>query len=130
MIKKIIPVLIATLFIVSCSQKTRPTTAMDTGRDFIRATLDGNFDEAKELLYKDTFNVQFFDSYTQMYDRLPDDEKKNYKAADYIINKYTELGDTASIINYSNSYMKKPQDIKVINKNGEWLIDFKYTVSN
>ncbi len=130
MIQKIIPVLLAVILIVSCKHKGRPTTAMDTGRDFIRATLDGNFDDAGSLLYKDSFNIQYFDSYTQMYDRLPDDEKKNYKNADYTINKYTEQGDTASIINYSNSYMKKPQDIKVVYKNGEWLVDFKYTVSN
>jgi len=130
MIKKITPLLLAVILIVSCNHKSRPTTALDTGRAFIRATLDGNFDEAKTLLYKDTFNIQYFDSYTQMYDRLPDAEKKSYKDADYTINKYNDESDSVSIINYSNSYMKKPQDIKVINKNGEWVVDFKYTIAN
>jgi hypothetical protein len=130
MIKRIIPALLLTIIVASCShKKDRPTTAIDTGRDFIRATLDGNFEDAEPLLYNDTLNVQFFDSYKMMYYRLPDDYKQKYKDADYVINKYTDLNDSVSVINYSNTYMKQPQEIKVVNKNGKWQIDFKYTVS-
>jgi hypothetical protein len=130
MIKRIALIVFSTLSIISCShKKERPTTALDTGREFIRETLDGDYDDAETLVYKDTFNVQFFDSYKLVYDRLPDNDKKNYKDADYVINKYTDLNDSVEVINYSNTYKKEPLEIKVIRKNGEWQIDFKYTIS-
>ena len=132
MIKKIIPFALLIALIVSCKHKyDSPTTSIDAGRDFIRATLDGDFDEAKSLLYNDSSgtNIALFTRYTEMYNRKPDDEKANYKNADYTINKVTDQGDTASIINYSNSYMKKPQDIKVIRKDSSWQIDFRYTLN-
>ena len=130
MFKTISLSLFIALFILSCKHKSRPTTAMDTGTTFIRATLDGDFDEAKTLLYNDTLNDQFFQSYMMMYERLPDADKKNYKDADYVINKYTDQNDSVSVINFSNTYMKKPLEIKLVRKNGDWLVDFKYTVSD
>jgi hypothetical protein len=130
MLKQIILFTLAAVFILSCNHKhPRPTTSIDTGRDFIRATLDGNFDEAQSLLYNDSTstNMQLFKRYTEMYDRLPDADKKGYKDADYIINKVTDQGDSVSIINYSNTYMKKEQDIKLVRKDSLWQIDFQYT---
>jgi len=130
MLKKIIPLFFSTLVIFSCNHKQeRPTTALDTGRAFIRATLDGDFDAAQALLYQDSLNVQFFNLYKTQYDRSPDADKKNYKDADYTINKYDDVNDSVTVINYSNSYMKKPLEIKVIKKDNEWQIDFKYTIS-
>ena len=63
------------------------------------------------------------------YGRLSDEKKKNYKSASYEINKYLDLDDSTTIINYSNSYMHKPMEIKVVRRNKEWGIDFKYTYS-
>jgi hypothetical protein len=102
---------------------------LDTGRDFIRASLDGDFENAEHLLLKDTQNLQLFDSYKNYYQRLPADKKKNYKAASYDINKYTDLNDSTSIINYSNSFMKTPMEIKLVRLNKHWVVDFKYTYS-
>lgn len=102
---------------------------MDTGREFIRASLDGDFTKAESLLLKDTENVQLFDSYKLFYNKLPAEKKINYQKASYEINKYQDLDDSTTIINYSNSYMKKPMDIKVTRNNNTWEIDFKYTYS-
>jgi hypothetical protein len=130
MIKRFVPIVIAVLFIVSCGHKgERPTTAIDTGRTFIRETLDGDYDAAQTLLFQDSLNTQFFDLAKMQYERSTDADKKNYRDADYTINKYTDVNDSTEIINYSNSYMKKPLEIKVIRKENLWQIDFKYTVS-
>jgi hypothetical protein len=130
MFKKIIPLSFSILLIFSCSYKhERPSTALDTGRAFIRATLDGDFDAAQELLYPDSMNVQYFNLYKTQYDRSSDDDKKNYKTADYTINKYDNINDSVTIIDYSNSYMKQPLELKVVRKDNEWQIDFKYTIS-
>ncbi|RYD73332.1 MAG: hypothetical protein EOP53_20290 [Sphingobacteriales bacterium] len=114
----------------ACGQgDTRPSTALDTGRDFIRASLNGDFKKAERLLINDAENVQLFDSYKRYYEKMPADLKANYRNASYEINKFLEVDDSTTIINYSNSYMKKPMDIKV-KKDGEvWGVDFKYTYS-
>ena len=81
MIKKIFfATLVSTLFI-QCKQKEidKPETALDAGRAFIRASLDGNFKDAETLLLKDSQNVQMFSSYKTFYDRLPGDKKNHYK---------------------------------------------------
>ena len=118
--------------IYSCSEKkeARPATALDTGREFIRASLDGNFTGAEALLLKDSQNIQLFESYKMYYNRLSQEKKNNYKSASYNINKYEDANDSTTIINYSNSYMNKPMEIKVVrNHNNEWGVDFKYTYS-
>jgi len=128
MLKKITPLLIATFFIFSCNQKNeKPTTALDTGRAFIRATLDGDFNTAESLIYKDTTNIQSFELYKILFSRKPDDVKQKYKNTDYVIKQDSVINDSAEIFNYYNNYLKEPTEIKVIRKNGEWKIDFKYS---
>ncbi len=131
MIKKIIAFLCIITICYSCNndKKEGPATSLDTGRDFIRASLNGDFPAAEKLLLKDTQNLQLFDSYKAYYDRLPGDKKKNYRQANYTINKYVDVDSITTIINYSNDYMKKPMDIKVVRRNKEWKVDFKYTYS-
>jgi hypothetical protein len=40
-----------------------------------------------------------------------------------------EVNDSTSIINYSNTYMNKPMEIKLVRENKKWVVDFKYTFS-
>ena len=126
-------IIILTLIIFAgCSgeQYKRPDSALETGRDFIRASLNGEFKKAEELLIKDSANVQLFESYKRFYNKMPALEKANYKKASYEINKLDEINDTTTLINYSNSYMKKPMDIKVIKTGDYWGVDFKYVYSD
>lgn len=131
MIKKILTFILSISLGFSCNneKEQRPATALDTGRAFIRASLDGNFDITQQLLLKDTQNLQLFESYKMLYNRMPAEKRKNYKSASYEINKYLDLDDSTTIINYSNSYMHKPMEIKVVRTNNEWSIDFKYISS-
>jgi len=119
------------LFAASCTDQEAkpPVTALDTGREFIRASLNGDFENAEKLLLKDPENLELFDSYKLYYNRLPEEKKKNYKAASYEINKYLDVNDSSTIINYSNTYMNKPMEIKLVRVNKTWSVDFKYTYS-
>lgn len=129
--KKILAAALFLLIIYSCTdhKKENPSTAIGAGSAFIRATLDGDFTSAETLLLKDTENLQLFDVYKIRYERLDAATKKSYKDANYNINKFQEVNDSVKLINYSNDYLKKPMDIKVIRENGEWKIDFKYTLA-
>ena len=131
MIKKIFILLLLSGLIQSCSDKkdARPLTSLDTGRKFIRASLDGDFKDAESVLLKDSQNTQLFESYKMYYSRLPEQKKNNYRDASYTINKFTDIDDSTTIINYSNSYMNKPMEIKIVKTRKEWEVDFKYTYS-
>ena len=120
------------LVLYSCTESNSAddvSTALDAGRVFIRASLDGDFEKAETLLLADTQNIELFDQYKLYYKKLPQEKKDNYKKAAYEINKYVDENDSATIINYSNSYMHKPMEIKVLRVNDKWKVDFKYIYS-
>ena len=119
--------IIVTLFACKSNDAKRPGTAVETGTEFIRATLDGNFKAAGPLLLNDLENAAMFQSYKTYYERLPAEKKVSYRNASYNINTLTEPNDSVTIINYSNSYMQQPMNIKVLKRNNVWSIDFKYT---
>jgi len=115
----------------SCNNNkyVKPATSLDVGRDFIQASLHGDFKTAELLILQDADNIQLFEAYKLYYKKLPAEKKESYQSASYEINKYLDINDSVTIINYSNDYMKKPMDIKLIKHNKEWWIDFKYTYS-
>ena len=131
MIRKLFLAVMLFALYTACNSKKeeKPATALDTGRAFIRASLDGDFKTAEQYLLKDSQNIDLFESYKTFYSRLPETKKSSYKSASYDINKYLDLDDSTTIINYSNSYMKKPMEIKLVRRNGEWSVDFKYISS-
>jgi hypothetical protein len=127
--KKVIVLLFVLINLIACNNNDlkRPSTAVETGTEFIRATLDGNFKNAQILLLKDEQNTAMFESYKTYYDRLPAEKKEAYKQASYTINTLTDKNDSTTIINYSNSYMKQPMNIMVLKRDNIWSVDFKYT---
>ncbi len=129
--KKTVVIFLLAFAFAACNSNEykRPETALDTGREFIRASLNGDFKRASSLLMADSQNVQLFESYQVFYEKLPASKKDGYKQASYEINKYEDVNDSTTIINYSNSYMNKPMDIKVIRQDKTWMVDFKYTYS-
>ena len=52
MIKKILTIVLSFVLLYSCNNKEdhKPATALDTGRSFIRASLDGNFETAEQFI--------------------------------------------------------------------------------
>lgn len=130
--KILLSTLIMALLLSACNnnESKRPSTSVATGTEFIRATLDGNFKAAEVLLLNEPQNTAMFDSYKTYYQRLPQDKKQAYKKASYTINTLTDENDSTTIINYSNSYMKQPMNIKVVKRENVWSVDFKYTSSD
>jgi hypothetical protein len=129
--KKYLLIALSACLLAACTTKkdAAPQTATDTGTAFIRASLDGDFKTIETLLLNDTTNHQLFESYRSTYNNWPEERKKKYKAASYEINKMEDINDSTAIINYSNSYMNKPMEIKLVRENKKWAVDFKYTFS-
>jgi hypothetical protein len=120
------------LIISSCNSKTekRPETAMDTGREFIKSSMMGDFKMAETLIYQDAENLSLFNAFKTFYKRMPEDKKLKYQKATYEINEFKELNDSTTLINYANDYMKKPMEIKLIKVKQVWYVDFKHNYSS
>ena len=115
------------LFSCNDSKRAEPTSAIEVGSAFIRASLDGDFKEASRFLLNEKQNLELFSSYENYYQRLPADIRNKYKSSSYKVNEYSELNDTTAILNYSNDFMKQPMELKVVRKNEAWKIDFRHT---
>jgi hypothetical protein len=128
--KKYLALIIIVLAACTQQETKRPTAAMDVGNTFIRATLDGDFKNAEALVYKDSANTEFFEAFKRTFEGFDKNKKASFKNASYIINSFTAINDSTNIIDYSNSFMKQNQIIKLIKKAATWSVDFKYTTGD
>ena len=127
--KRILLLLAVIVAVASCKQeRERPTEALDTAREFIRSSLDGDYDWARELMIKDSLNLYELDLIEKKYkDEMSKKDKEGYKGSSIIIHSVDNVSDTVVIVNYSNSYKKKQMPVKVIKRDGLWQVDFNYT---
>lgn len=99
--------------------------AQDAGREFIRASLDGNYEKASFFLYPDTTNQILFNKWKQDYERLDHEDQKKYQNADILPINIQALNDSITSYTYTNSYKKDTTTIRVVRVHGEWLVDLK-----
>lgn len=120
----------ALLFMHSCSPSERPDDALGTARAFIRYSLDGDYDKAKDLLYADSVNLVELALIEKRYEsEMKEADKEGYRKASIIIHSIENVSDSVVIINYSNSFKNKQMPVKVIRKDGLWQVDLDYTFS-
>ncbi|HUS02369.1 MAG TPA: hypothetical protein VMY77_11615 [Chitinophagaceae bacterium] len=128
---KILLIAFISLFFISCDQQVnkakKNADPLEAGREFINASLTGNYDYAKKYLLTDSTNLMYFERFVDFDEKKPARDKEGYKNANIIINSTEKISDSVTVINYSNTYKKEPAKIKLIRKNNEWLVDFKYT---
>jgi hypothetical protein len=120
------------VYIVSCNNPAgfkKPEDGLDAGREFIRAVLDGDYKKGELYVLPDEEDMRIYKRYANYMKKRPAEELTGLKSASIIVNKVEALSDSVQIINYANSYSRKPMDIKVVKKDNEWWVDFKYTFS-
>lgn len=101
---------------------------VDAARNFIRSALDGKWNDARRFMLQDSTNKQLLDTYESNYQtHMSAEDKRGYREANPTFYDSRNIGDSVTIVNYSNSYIKKRDSLKVIRVNGEWLVDFKYS---
>jgi len=126
MMKKIL--LPATLLLLAaCNDKSfkKAEDAQDAGREFIRASLDGNYEKASFYLYPDSTNRMMFTKWKKDYDRMSPEEQQKYKDASILPINIQKLNDSVTSYTYANTYKKDTSTILVLRVNGEWLVDLK-----
>ena len=126
MIKKIfIPLAI---FLVACSNGRsfkKAEDAQDAGREFIRASLDGDYEKAEFYLLQDTTNQILMNKWKKDFDQLDEKTKQQYKDADIHPINIQTLNDSVTTYTYTNSFKKDTSTVKIVRLNGEWLVDLK-----
>lgn len=120
------------LLIAACNsnKKTSPQVSennIDAVRNFIRAALDGKFDEARTYMLNDSVNINYMDVAERAYQKAEKTVKDGYRTSSIrIYSPVTDVNDSVSIIVYSNSFKNDPDTLKVIRVKGQWLVDLKY----
>jgi hypothetical protein len=127
MMKRIVLLQLITL-VLSCNNQTsfkKAEDAQDAGREFIRASLDGNYEKATFYLLQDSTNQMLMGKWKKDYDQLDADSKNRYKEADILPINVTTQNDSVTTYTFSNSYKKDTTRIRIVRINGEWLVDLK-----
>jgi hypothetical protein len=108
----------------------KPESAIDAGREFIQQSLRGKFNAANRYMLQDEDNQFWLAKWSKEFNKSTEQDKAGFsKAAITIFEVEDVIPDSVTIINFSNSYKKRRQKIKVVKWNGEWKVDFKYTFS-
>jgi len=127
--KKIFLIFFVICFVIACEQqRTRPDDALETAREFVRSSLDGDYKWANELLLKDSVNSYELEVLEKKYNtQMSAAEKEGFKKASIIIHSVENASDTVVIVNYSNTFKNLPLPLKVVKKDGKWQVDLNYT---
>lgn len=126
------PLLLLTL-LWSCGSNddktvTRPEDDVDAARMFIRAALDGNYKQARNLIVIDSSNVQLLDNLERAYLHNNDPmEQRGYRESAIRIHDTKKLNDSVSVVVYSNSFKNKKDSVKAVRQGNNWLVDLKYS---
>ncbi len=118
-------------FFCACNNEEKVTGSendVDAARNFIQSALEGDYTRARIYIVADSTNIQYLDAFERNFkNRMSPEDKRGYRNASINIYKVREMDDSTTIVNYSNSYMKKNDSLKVSRRNGQWLIDLKYS---
>jgi hypothetical protein len=129
--KKILVLFTVVSILVSCSNSdgsyTKAADAQEAAREFVRSSLDGNYDRASFYLYKDSagVNKMLLNKWKDDYSKWTQEDKVGHKNANIIVINTEQLKDSAMNYVFSNTYKKDTTTIKVVKANGEWLVDLK-----
>jgi len=115
-------------FLIAChAGKTfdKAEDAQDAGRQFIRASLDGDYEKARFYLLSDSVNLLLISKWQQGFDKMDPDTRQQYREANILPVNIHAINDSVTTYTYSNSFRKDTTTVKIVRINGEWLVDLK-----
>ena len=112
------------------SSKTSGENDVDAARMFIRSALDGRWKDAKRMIVQDQVNIEDLETAERMAARFDAQTQRNYRESQITIHDTRKLGDSISIVTYSNTFKKQRDSVKVVRVGEQWLVDLKYSFPN
>jgi hypothetical protein len=116
------------VFIIACNAGksfTPAEDAQDAGRQFIRASLDGDYEKARFYLLNDSVNLLLINEWQEGFDKMDHDTRQQYREANILPINIRAINDSVTTYTFSNSFRKDTTTVHIVRKNGEWLVDLK-----
>jgi hypothetical protein len=133
--KKLIVLLLTLSAFSACSnqedkkEELTSENEVDAARNFIRAALDGKWNQAKNLMIQDSTNLQLLQAAEDNWNHTNIADKRGYENASITMYDTRTIGDSAVIVQYANSYYPNKKDsLRLMRINNEWLVDLKFTL--
>lgn len=128
---KISLLLIVALFTHCASPTPAPKAenGTDAAREFIRAALDGDYDKAAIYMVKDSINDQLLKQQDENYKGLKMIDQNNFKNASIRPTAIRKENDSVIYFSYYHSaHTTDTTTLRVLLKNGKWLVDLKSVI--
>ena len=125
---KSISILVTCILFASChAGKTfnKAEDAQDAGRQFIRASLDGDYEKARFYLLNDSVNLLLISKWQQGFDQMDRETRQQYRDASILPIQIRSINDSVTSYTFSNSFRKDTTTLKIVRLNGDWLVDLK-----
>jgi hypothetical protein len=104
---------------------TKAEDPQDAGRQFIRASLDGDYEKARFYLLDDSVNLLLISKWQQGFDQMDRDTRQQYREASILPINIHPINDSITSYTFSNSFRKDTTTVRIVRVNGEWLVDLK-----
>jgi hypothetical protein len=101
---------------------------IDAARNFIQAALDGRWSDANKYMLQDSVNIQLLETVEESYRAKNSEDKRRYRESSINLYGSRKIGDSITIVNYSNTFKNKKDSLKAVRVAGQWLIDLKYSL--
>jgi hypothetical protein len=117
----------ALFFVAGCTGGyEKAQDPQDAGREFIRASLDGDYKKARFYLLQDSTNMLLIERQKKNYEELTGQEKQIHRESSIRPISIEKISDSATRYEYFNTYnTRDTTSITIIRSNGEWLVDLK-----
>jgi hypothetical protein len=103
--------------------------AQDAGREFIRASLDGDYQKAEKYLLKDTTNLVLFEKQKANYKQLDEKQQNRYKDASIRPVSISNVNDSTTLYKYYHTGNQADTTVlRVVRRNNVWLVDLKSVI--
>jgi hypothetical protein len=122
--KSIATLLFALLIGCTNTSKNFPpaTSAIEAGRNYIEACLQGDFEKAKVYAATNKGMQSYTSSSEKTYRTLGKEGRANYRQASIIILDVTDQDSLHTLINYRNSMDNTPHQIAIEKVKGNWQV--------
>ncbi len=121
------------IFIVAChagKSFNKAEDAQDAGRQFIRASLDGDYEKARFYLLNDSVNLLLISKWQEGFDHMDGDTRQQYRDANILPINIRAINDSLTTYTFSNTFRKDTTTVHIVRVNGEWLVDLKEILNN
>lgn len=103
--------------------------ALDAGREFIDGFMKGDSEKASAYMLQDEENKALLKKLHRQLQQKSAEDRQGYRESSIIIGDVDNISEQEVVIQYKSSYDRNGRKIKVVNKDGQWLVDLKYTIN-